>query len=98
MKIRSITCFLDPCWPLDLEVLHRAGKVIAAAVPAFETAGYEVQTCRLATPSFARMLGAAEAGQVVEFAIALERAAQAGEEGAQGQRLQGAGSQASRPV
>ncbi len=77
MRIRSITCFLDPGWPLDLNGLQRAGEFIAAAVPAFETAGYEVQTCRLATPSFARLLPGSEADQVVEFATALERSAQA---------------------
>lgn len=77
MKIRSITCFLDPGWPLDLSVLRRAGEFIAAAAPAFETAGYEVQTCRLATPSFARLLPDAGAALVIEFATALERSAQA---------------------
>ena len=77
MKIRSITCFLAPGWPLDLEILHRAGEFLAAATPAFETAGYEVQTLRLATPSFTRLLQPAGAGQVVEHAVALERSAQA---------------------
>jgi hypothetical protein len=77
MKIRSITCFLDPCLPLDLNLIQRAGEFVEAAVPAFETAGYEVQTCRLATPSFARLFPAASAGPVVEYAVALERAAQA---------------------
>lgn len=76
MKIRSITCFLNPGWPLDISLLRRASDFIAAAVPAFETAGYEVQTCRLATPSFARLLPDASAGQVVEFALALESSAQ----------------------
>ena len=77
MKIRSITCFLDSGWPLDLEALSCAGKFITTAVPAFETAGYEVQTCRLATPSFARLLKMLEAEQAVEFAVTLERAARA---------------------
>jgi uncharacterized protein (UPF0210 family) len=76
MKIRSITCFLSPGWPLDPAVLRRAGEFIAAAIPAFETAGYEVQTCRLATPSFARRLGTARARQVVEYAVELEGCAQ----------------------
>lgn len=76
MKIRSITCFLNPGWPLDTGELHRLGEFIAAAVPAFETAGYEVQTCRLATPSFARLFPSAASAQVIEFALALERSAQ----------------------
>ncbi len=77
MKIRSITCFLTPGWPLDLEILRRAGEFISAAVPAFETAGYEVQTCRLATSSFSRLLQSAGAGQVIEYAVELEGFAQA---------------------
>ena len=77
MKIRSITCFLDPGWPLNLEVLSCAGEFITAAVPAFETAGYEVQTCRLATPSFTRLLKTLEVDQVVEFAVTLESTARA---------------------
>lgn len=75
MKIRSITCFLNPSWPLEAQTLRRAADFIAAAAPAFEAAGYEVQTCRLATPSFARLLGGAEASKVVEFAVSLERVA-----------------------
>jgi uncharacterized protein len=77
MKIRSITCFLDPGWPLNTQSLNRLGEFFTAAVPAIETAGYEVQTCRLATPSFARLLTGIEAEQVVEYAVALEKAAKA---------------------
>jgi hypothetical protein len=77
MKIRSITCFLDPGWPLDLGLLSCAGEFITAAVPVFETAGYEVQTCRLATPPFPRLLKNLNVDQVVEYAVSLERAARA---------------------
>ena len=31
MKIRSITCFINPGWPLDQSVLQRGGDFITAA-------------------------------------------------------------------
>jgi uncharacterized protein (UPF0210 family) len=56
MKIRSITYFLNPQWPLNDTALRRAGDFNQAAIPAFEVAGYEVQTSRLATVPFTRLL------------------------------------------
>ena len=80
MKIRSITCFLNPGWPLKEELLQQAAQFRQAAVRAFQSAGYEVQTTRLATPPFPTLL--AEGGSPAELqalAQALEaRAAQAG--------------------
>jgi hypothetical protein len=82
MNIRSITVFCDPGWPLNGEVLRRAGEFIAAARPAFETAGYPVQTCRMATVPFPRLVSgwaggkpaqARAARQVVTLAQALGR-------------------------
>ena len=52
MKIRSITCFLDPSWPLDIQAVAQIGTVAARAVAEFQQAGYEVQTTRMATPPF----------------------------------------------
>jgi hypothetical protein len=52
MKIRSITYFCNPGWPVDEGVLQRAGMFARAAREAFQTAGYEVQTMRLALPPF----------------------------------------------
>ncbi len=52
MKIRSITYFCNPSWPLDEQILQQAGSFMEKARPAFESAGYEVQTVRLATPPF----------------------------------------------
>jgi hypothetical protein len=74
MKIRSITVFLDPGWPLDESRLAQAGEFIAAARPDFESIGYEVQTARLATPPFAVILPTVTADSLTEFALALERA------------------------
>src|SRR3990172_12696956 len=56
MKIRSITYFLNPGWPLDENKLKSAGRFLSEAKSAFETAGYEVQTRRLATIPFPRLL------------------------------------------
>jgi len=58
MKIRSITYFLNPGWPADLRRLADAATFLEAARKAYEQAGYEVQTTRLATPPFAQLLGA----------------------------------------
>ena len=57
MKIRSITYFLNPGWPLDEAALQLAGEFIKAAQPTYEQAGYEVQTVRLATTPFPTLLG-----------------------------------------
>jgi hypothetical protein len=74
MKIRSITAFLDPGWPLHEARLAHAGDFIAAARPSFESAGYEVQTARLATPPFGEVVPDVHAGSLTEFALALESA------------------------
>ena len=52
MTIRSITYFINPGWSLDGTALKQAGSFIAAASPAFQAAGYEVQLARLATVPF----------------------------------------------
>jgi uncharacterized protein (UPF0210 family) len=57
MKIRSITYFCNPKYPLDEKVLRKAGKFLARAKSAYEGAGYEVQTIRLATIPFPKILG-----------------------------------------
>lgn len=75
MKIRSITCFLDPGWPLDDQMMQRAGQFIAAARPAFEAAGYEVQTERLATTPFPQLLDELSASRLIDLAQAFEAAA-----------------------
>lgn len=57
MKIRSITYFCNPGWPLDEKKLRTAGAFLAEAKAAFEAENYEVQTTRLATVPFPRLLG-----------------------------------------
>ena len=56
MKIRSITYFCNPRWPLDEKVLQKAGEFLAQAKSAYEAGGYEVQTLRLATIPFPKLL------------------------------------------
>ena len=56
MKIRSITYFFNPGWPLDENKFESAGRFLAEAKSAFEAAGYEVQTTRLATVPFPQLL------------------------------------------
>lgn len=57
MKIRSITYFCNPKYPLEEKILQKAGKFLAEARSAYEAAGYEVQTVRLATIPFPKLLG-----------------------------------------
>lgn len=75
MKIRSITTLLNPRWPLDQDLLERAGRFNRASREAVTAAGFDVQTTRLATDPFPRLVPAA--GEVVAFARALEQAAEA---------------------
>ncbi|MCE9645693.1 MAG: DUF711 family protein [Chloroflexi bacterium] len=56
MKIRSITYFLNPKYPFDESALRKAGEFLARAKSAYEAAGYEVQTTRLATIPFPQLL------------------------------------------
>jgi len=75
MKIRSITCFLDPAWPFDSRKLADIGSVAARASSAFQQAGYEVQTLRLATPPFPRLFPHLREDEIVEAVQALEKIA-----------------------
>lgn len=73
MKIRSITYFCNPDWPLDEKVIRKAGKFLAEAKSRFEDAGYEVQTTRLATTPFSKLLGKKRIGELSKMAVELER-------------------------
>jgi uncharacterized protein len=67
MKIRSITYFCNPKYPLDEKVLRKAGRFLAKARSAYEAAGYEVQTVRLATIPFPKLLGAENIDKLLEY-------------------------------
>lgn len=52
MRIRSITYFLHPRWPISELLLQKAGVFMRHAQDSFKRAGYDVQSVRLATPPF----------------------------------------------
>jgi len=68
MKIRSITYFCNPKYPLDEKVFQTAGQFLAAAKSAYEASGYEVQTTRLATIPFPGLLGEKHIGELPKTA------------------------------
>jgi uncharacterized protein len=55
MNIRSITYFLNPNYPSRREAFDNAAAFLTAARPAFESAGFPVQTARLATVPFPQL-------------------------------------------
>ncbi len=67
MKIRSITYFCNPKNPLDETVPGQAGTFLSKAKSAYEAAGYEVQTTRLATVPFPQFLGEENLSMLPEF-------------------------------
>jgi uncharacterized protein (UPF0210 family) len=69
MKIRSITCFIPNADPATLDT---AAELNARARQEFSAAGYEVQTSRLATIPFPRLLSALDEENAVRFACQLE--------------------------
>ena len=75
MKIRSITYFLNPGWPLKVERIQMAGQFMVEARLAFEEAGYEVQTTRLATVPFPRLITGKSEGEAVQLACEIEQQA-----------------------
>lgn len=68
MKIRSITYFCNPKSPLEEKVLREAGDFLSKAKSAYEAAGYEVQTVRVATVSFAKLLGEKHIDELPKYA------------------------------
>ncbi len=76
MKIRSITYFCNPKYPLDEKVLRAAGDFLAQAKAAYEAGGYEVQTTRLATIPFPKLLGENQIDNLPKLAEQLTQAIQ----------------------
>jgi uncharacterized protein (UPF0210 family) len=72
MKIRSITYFYDPGWPFDDAAIQAAGEFASNSRIAFESAGYEVQTTRLATLPFPRLLPYLNLDDLIKLAEAIE--------------------------
>jgi uncharacterized protein len=76
MKIRSITYFCNPKYPLDEKILQKAGQFLTESKFAYEAAGYEVQTTRLATIPFPELLGNENIGKLPAFASQIDQIAQ----------------------
>ena len=70
MKIRAITYFFNPEFPLNDDKLRAADEFLCKAKSAYQNAGYEVQTTRLATPSFVRILADVEKTPSLAFQLA----------------------------
>ena len=75
MKIRSITMFLDPGWPLDAGLISRSGEAAQQAAGRFDEAGYQVQTTRLATTPFPALFSGLEGDELISAVQVLEKAA-----------------------
>ena len=76
MKIRSITYFCNPKFPLDERALKDAGDFLANSKSAYEAEGYEVQTVRLATIPFPKLLGEENIERLPELTEQIARIAQ----------------------
>jgi len=77
MRIRSITCFCDPGYPLQDGILDQIRALVEGGLQAFDAAGYEVQTARLATVPFPRLLSDLSVEDAIAYAQALEQRAAA---------------------
>jgi uncharacterized protein len=71
MRIRSITNFFNPGWPMDTDKLRAAGRFLTDAKAEFEHAGFEVQTVRIATIPFPAILGEDKIHQTPQLAAEL---------------------------
>ena len=69
MRIRSITTFAHPRWPVNRLALQKVGIFAQQAQDAYRKTGYDVQTLRLATPPFPSYL---EPQDYVDAVTALE--------------------------
>jgi len=76
MKIRSITYFCNPKYPLDEKAIQKAGTFLADAKSAYEAAGYEVQTVRVATTPFPKLLGEENINRLPELTGHIDKVAQ----------------------
>ncbi len=72
MKIRSITYFIHPGWPLDERKLRAAASALNDARQSYEEAGFEVQTTRLACTPFSQWLKADQMEELPAIAQRIE--------------------------
>jgi uncharacterized protein (UPF0210 family) len=72
MKIRALTGFIDPGWPMDTHRITPVADCLKATRERLAEAHYEVQTLRLATPPPAEMTSPISIEQRPDFASQLE--------------------------
>lgn len=72
MKIRALTGFLDPGWPLKPKYIADIAACLMACRDGLQDIGYQVQTLRLATPPPAEMTHPIPPDDRPEFARNLE--------------------------
>lgn len=72
MKIRAVTGFLDPGWPLESTRIKTMADILMHCRDALGQAGYEVQTLRVATPPPAEMEVRVPTNERAELARRLE--------------------------
>ena len=77
MKIRSITYFFNPGWPINDEKMQEAGRFLAEAKRAYEAEGYDVQTTRIASVPFPVILDEPMIGLTMRMAQKLSAAIKA---------------------
>ncbi len=73
MQIRTVTYFLEPGFPLAEDRIADAGRVTSEVKGALTEAGYSVQSVRLATSPFPRVLNG-DASRLKQLALDLEAA------------------------
>jgi hypothetical protein len=72
MKIRAITGFVDPGWPLNAGSIQAVAACMHEMREAFDQAGYEIQTLRLATPPPSEITAPVPPKELPAFASELE--------------------------
>jgi uncharacterized protein (UPF0210 family) len=76
MRIRSITHFSNPGWPLDENNLNLVAKFLSDAKLEFERADFEVQSTRMATIPFPVLLGKDGINETPKLAARISQAIQ----------------------
>jgi uncharacterized protein (UPF0210 family) len=72
MKIRSLTGFVDPGWPIEPNRIANVGDCLKTIRDDLNETGYEVQTLRLATPPPSEMATVLRINERPDFARQLE--------------------------
>lgn len=72
MKIRSITYFLNPGWPLKQDTIEKAGIFQREAIEIFTLSGFDVQTTRMAIVPFPYLMKTQVLEECVSFSQELE--------------------------